>query len=75
MKLSEIISSTQLVDTCKGDFNVQLRKASDGYYMVSPITGIHFIYEKTYNDRVQAHWEGFQHNQAKAFHLIIGDIK
>ena len=34
-----------------------------GFYFYSPYTGGHFLKEKDWNDRCEAHWKGFVSNQ------------
>lgn len=60
-----IFSNTVLIDTMKGNSDVQIRKNNDGYYMTSPKTGNHFIKSNEMDVRVKAHWEGFKNNQIK----------
>jgi len=52
----EIISKTTQIDNYD---NCELRQGIDGFYMLSPVTGNHFLSETTYTDRVRKHWSGF----------------
>lgn len=58
------ITNTDLIETMNGNSDVQLRfKKNDGFYMVSPTTGNHFVKSNKLNNRVIAHWQGFKANQ------------
>lgn len=74
MKRIDILLSTKLVANMPEEIalgngyygsDVQLRVASDGYWMTSPITGNHFVPCSGVSElpRVRAHWEGFKLNQ------------
>lgn len=59
-----IFNNTELIKTMIGNVDVQLRyKKNDGFYMISPKTGNHFIKSDVLDNRVIAHWEGFKANQ------------
>ena len=58
----KIVSNSNLIDEVN---DCQLRQANDGFYMMSPKTGNHFIKESTYTERVRLHWSRFLINNGK----------
>jgi hypothetical protein len=62
MNTTNLITNSILIDEC---VDCQLRQSNEGFYMVSPKTGNHFIKELQYNERVRLHWSGFLINNGK----------
>jgi hypothetical protein len=63
--IKSLLSRTKLISQ---PFSfIQVRKGIDGFYFISKYTGIHWVSEKRWNKRVEAHLEGFMENNRKFY--------
>jgi hypothetical protein len=46
---------------------IQVRKGIDGFYFISKYTGVHYVSDKRWNKRVEAHLEGFIENNREFY--------